>query len=140
MNPKKNLITSIIIVIVVIAIGIFFWKGGFSKRALSPNTISPTEENTTQNEMGTNENTTTNGQIGNVEKVTDDVYVELMAQAAYLSQKSPATYVSEMQKLYSKYGLTQESFTAYGDELGKDPVRTQEIMQKYTQRLQELMK
>ena len=140
MNSKKNLVTSIIVIIIVIVIGIFFWKGGFSKKTFDTNTTSPAEESTTQTELGAGENATTGTQTGNVEKITDDVYVELMAQAAYLSQKSPATYVSEIQKLYSKYGLTQESFTAYGDELGKDPIRTQEIVKKYSQRLQELMK
>ena len=138
MNSKKNLIT-IVIIIVVLIIGGLLWRGGFFGNGVGKvsNSVLPTDGTSTAGMGG--EKTTTE-QTGNVEKINDDVYVELMAQTAYLSQKSPATYVSEIQKLYSKYNLTQESFTAYGDELGKDPIRTQEIVQKYTLRLQELMK
>ena len=136
---KKSLITIIVIIVVLIA-GWYFWKGGFIGHGIgTSNSVLPNGE-TSQTGMGGAGETATTGQTGNVEKVTDDVYVELMAQAAYLSQKSPATYVTEIQKLYSKYGLNQESFAAYGEELSKDPTRAQAIAQKYTQRLQELMK
>ena len=141
MNSKKSLIT-IVIIIVVLIVGGLLWRGGLfgNKVEEGADSVLPTDETSTT-EMGAQTGGQTTGdQTGNVEKINDDIYVELMAQTAYLSQKSPATYVSEMKKLYSKYDVTEESFTAFGDELGKDPVRTQEIVQKYTKRLQELMK
>lgn len=136
---KKSLILIIIVIVVIIA-GVYLWRGGFLGGGVD-NPISPTGETTSQAGIGGQVSEPATGvKTGTAEKINDDVYVELMAQAAYLSQKNPTNYISLMKDFYDKYGLTQESFAAYGEELGKDPARTQAIAQKYMKRLQELMK
>jgi len=74
-------------------------------------------------------------------KMTDEIYIEILAQTAYYAQKHPNDsmgFVSYMKDLYNKYGITEEGITAFGKELEKNPQHAGEIGLKYIQRLQEL--
>jgi hypothetical protein len=131
---SKSLITTIVIIVVIVA-GIFLWRGVGMKSV----STSPTGEATPATEAGGQTNDqAVSGQTGSIGKMTDDIYVEMIVQAAYQAQKNPAAYAANMQTLYAKYGITAENITAYGESLQKDPARTQTIMQKYTKKLQEL--
>ncbi|MFA5095341.1 MAG: hypothetical protein WC447_01610 [Candidatus Paceibacterota bacterium] len=132
MSSKKSLITVIVIIIVLIA-GWYLWKGVGTAPVSTPltgETSQPGAEGQTSEQTGS----------GDIGKMTDDIYVELIAQAAYQAQKDPASYASTMQNLYEKYGITEENITAYGEALSKDPTRAQAIAQKYAEELQKLMK
>ena len=74
-------------------------------------------------------------------KMTDEIYIEILAQTAYYAQKHPNDsmgFASYMKDLYKKYGITEEGITAFGKELEKNPQYAGEIGLKYIQRLQEL--
>ncbi len=81
---------------------------------------------------------TTGGSIG---KMTDEIYIEILAQTAYYVQKyaqDPKSFVSHVNVFYEKYGVTKENFQAYGVELEKNPQHLGEIAARYAQRLMEL--
>jgi hypothetical protein len=138
MNSKKILMIIMAVVIVAI-IGVLAWKGVGNKTGSNPTV--PTTENpiTTDTTTGAGEQTTggqtTGGSIG---KMTDAIFIEIAAQAAYYSQKDPASWVARMEALYKKYGITEENMTAYSEALSKDPQHAAEFAQKYAQRLTEL--
>ena len=137
MNSKKYLIT-IVVVIVVLVAGWYLWKGNGTTSTLpTQETTSTTEQSGVEGQISGQETT---GQIGTIGKMTDDIYIEMLVQAAYQAQKNPASYALTMKNLYDKYGITAENVTAYGESLQKDPARAQTIMQKYSQELQKLMK
>ena len=142
MSSKKPLIT-IIIIIVVLAVGWYLWRGGYFGKSLGTSIKGTT---TTQPEaktggMGGGEaDTSATAKTGTVGKMTDDIYVEMIVQAAYWAQKDPMAYVTNIENLYKKYGITEENVTAYGKELEKDPARAQAIAAKYSQELKKLMK
>lgn len=71
-------------------------------------------------------------------KMTDEIYIEILARSGYYAQKDPNTFASHMKDLYKKYGITEEDIKAYGEELEKDPQRGGEIGLKLMQRMQEL--
>lgn len=78
---------------------------------------------------------------GDIDKMNDEVYVEIMAQTGYYAQKhatDPIGYISYMKALYEKYGITAEGFQAYAQELEKNPDHFAYLNAKYAQRLQEL--
>jgi hypothetical protein len=80
---------------------------------------------------------TTGGSIG---KMTDEIYIEILAQTTYNLQKYAQdlpSFASRMKVFYGKYDVTAENFEAYEEAL-KDPTRAQAVAQKYAQRLQEL--
>jgi len=133
MDSKKNLwiIGAVIILAIIIILG---W-GGIGNKTGSDSTI-PANGNliTTDTTIGTDEQAT-GGSIGNM---TDDIFVEMIAQAAYYGQKNPAGWAAYEQTLLQKYGITEENLAAYGDLLENDPQRAQAITEKYVQRLTEL--
>lgn len=139
MNSKKSIITLVVVIVVLVA-GWLIWRGG----GLQGFRMMPNGGQTPLSQTGGNGGgEMTDGKIettGTVGKMTDDIYVEMMAQVAYLSQKSPATYVANVESLYKKYGITQENMTAYAKEFEANPQRAAEIIQKYQQRLIELQK
>jgi len=141
MKSKKSFIRIVVIIIVLLA-GWYLWKGGFSSFGIGTvsDSIVPTDMTTSETGIdGEVNEPTTVEPTGNIE-ITDDIYVELMVQAAYQSQKNPTTYVATMASLYDKYDITAEDFVAYGETLSKDPARAQIIAQKYAEELQKLMK
>lgn len=71
-------------------------------------------------------------------KMTDEIYIEILAQSSNPLQKDPKTWASDMKDLYKKYGITEEDITAYGKELEKDPQHAGEVGLKFIQRAQEL--
>jgi len=144
MNSKKSLII-IIVIIVIAAAGWYFWRGGFSSWGIGKTSVStPSTGGTTATQPGMGggqvSEPVTSGQTGTIGKMTDDIYVELIVQAAYQAQKNPATYAANMKTLFAKYGITEENVTAYGEALGKDPARAQAVALKYSQELQKLLK
>lgn len=52
------------------------------------------------------------GQTGQIvepsEKMTDKIYIEILAQTSYYAQKSPENFASHMKDLYAQYGITEE--------------------------------
>jgi len=133
MNSKKILIIIVAVVIVAI-IGVLAWKG-IGNRTGSDSTVP-----TTENPITTDTTTGAGGQTtgGSIGKMTDAIFIEIAAQAAYYSQKDPASWVARMEALYKKYGITEENMTAYSEALSKDPQHAAEFAQKYAQRLTEL--
>lgn len=139
MSSKKLLIT-IIVIIVVAVVGVILWRGGFLWKGAetAPASSTSTKGTTGAAQTGTEgqaSEQTTGGSIG---KMTDEIYIEIAAQAAYYSQKDPANWSARLMALYKKYSITEESMTAYSEALGKDPQRAAEFAQKYAQRLLEL--
>jgi len=126
MNFKKILMIIVAIVIVAI-IGVLAWKG-IGNRTGSNSTVPTTE----------NPITTDTTVVGSIGKMTDAIFIEIAAQAAYYAQKDPAGWAARMEVLYKKYGITEENMTAYSEALSKDPQRAAEFAQKYAQRLSEL--
>ena len=126
MNSKKILMIIVAIVIVAI-IGVLAWKG-IGNRTGSNSTVPTTE----------NPITTDTTVVGSIGKMTDAIFIEIAAQAAYYAQKDPAGWATRMEVLYKKYGITEENMTAYSEALSKDPQRAAEFAQKYAQRLSEL--
>ena len=126
MNFKKILMIIVAIVIVAI-IGVLAWKG-IGNRTGSNSTVPTTE----------NPITTDTTVVGSIGKMTDAIFIEIAAQAAYYAQKDPAGWAARMEALYKKYGITEENMTVYSEALSKDPQRAAEFAQKYAQRLSEL--
>lgn len=126
MNSKKILIIIMAVVIVAI-IGVLIWKG-VGNRTSFDSTV-PTTENpiTTDTSVG-----------GSIGKMTDDIYIEMLAQSSNPQMMNPNVWAASMKALYAKYGITEENITAYGKELENDPQRLAEIGQKYMQRAMEL--
>jgi len=133
MDSKKNLmiIGAVIILMIIIILG---WKGVGNKTG-SDSTI-PANGNliTTDTTIEAGEQTT-GGSIG---KMTDDIFIEMIAQADYYAQKNPAGWAAYEQNLLQKYGVTEENLTAYSNLLENDPQHAQVITEKYIQRLTEL--
>lgn len=74
-------------------------------------------------------------------KMTDEIYVEMLAQTSYYAQKygqDPKSFAAHMKSFYDKYGITPEDIEAYSKELEKDPQRAGELGMKYIKRAQEL--
>ena len=133
MNSKKILMI-IVAVVIVAVIGVLVWKG-VGDRTGSNSTVP-----TTKNPITTDTTTGASGQTagGSIGKMTDDIYIEIAAQAAYYAQKDPAGWAARMEALYKKYGIIEENITAYGEALSNDPQHAAEFAQKYAQRLTEL--
>ena len=127
MNSKKILMI-IIAVVIVAVIGVLIWKG-IGNRTGSDSTVP-----TTKNPITTD--TTIGGSIG---KMTDAIFIEIAAQAAYYSQKNPVGWAAYAKTLFKKYDITEENITAYGELLSNDPQHAAELAQKYALRLAELM-
>jgi len=88
-------------------------------------------------------------------KMTDDIYVEFIAQNAYLMGKygqkiegkgtaagikAGAELAAEWEKLYKKLGVSEKSLNEYGEKITEDPTRYMELMQKVAERVEELQK
>lgn len=131
MNSKK-ILTIIIAVVIVAVIGFLVWKGIGNKTG-SDSTV-PTTENLITTD------TTVAAVGGSIGKMTDAIFIEIAAQAAYYAQKDPAGWAARMEALYKKYGITEENMSAFSEALSNDPQRTAEFAQKYAQRLAELTK
>lgn len=135
MHIKKNLIIGIVVIVLLIVAGLL-WKGGvFGSKQIT------IEEFNSQSVIDKETETQVTEKASSIGKITDDIYIEIIAQVMnYQSQKNPSTYALNIKNLYDKYGVTQESLTAYTNELTKDSARAQAVVQKYTQRLIELQK
>ncbi len=139
MDSRKILMIIVAVVIVAI-IGVLAWKGIGNKTGSNstvPTTEEPITTETTTSEGGEQ---TTGGQAtgGSIGKMTDDIYIEILAQAAYYGQKDPTSWPAQAKVLFAKYGVTEKDITAYGETLEEDPWHAQEIAKKYMQRLSEL--
>jgi len=137
MNSKKNIITIVVVVIIIIVIA-FLWKGGFrGTKTIPTGETNPTSQSGTVGETGDQ----ATKQTGSIGKMTDEIYVEIMSQVAYNGTKDPVTWAQNgFPKLLAKYGITEENYAAYGQELSKDMTRATAVAQKYSQRLTELQK
>ncbi|HPC31205.1 MAG TPA: hypothetical protein PK119_01960 [Candidatus Paceibacterota bacterium] len=134
---KKYLIP-VIIVVVVVVIGVIFGlnvskKGGQETvPAITPSTEETggagTEGSVTSEPTGT----------GDIGKMNDDIFIEIMAHTTYYSSTNPAAWVAKEKELFAKYGVTPEQVQAYSEMLQEDPQHLQEVAQKYMQRAREL--
>lgn len=148
MNSKKLLIT-IGAIVVVLVIGAFLWRG-VKTAPVSPSStegITPVTQPGVEGQAGGQGEgqTITSGQtaVGGIGKMTDEIYIEILAQSGYYAQKHPTDSmgaISHTKDLYKKYGITAENLSAYGEELEKDPLHQGEIGARLAQRLQELQK
>ncbi|MCL5010692.1 MAG: hypothetical protein M1127_00560 [Patescibacteria group bacterium] len=145
---SKGLLATIIIIIAIAVVVVILWRGGFLwKGAEETMPVSPTstegavmppaeDEGQTNGGAGGQTTAVTGGDTG---KVTDDIYVEILAQSSTLQvQTDPKGWAAHMKDLYAQYGITEENIRAYGEELAKDPQRAQEVSQRYMQRALEL--
>jgi len=134
MNSKSLIVAVVVIVLIG---GVYMWKGGTTAIDDSVK-IAPVGEEQTGVQGAGEQTSDTTGSIG---KMTDDIYVEIMAQIAY-GTRDPMAWVTNngMEKLLNKYGVTEENYTAYGEEVNKDTTRASAVVQKYSLRLQELQK
>jgi predicted RND superfamily exporter protein len=85
-------------------------------------------------------------------KMNDDIFVEITAQHMYLSGKldpnaEPATYAKqlaeiaeEMEKLYKKFGVTEDEYNDYVEKVTEDPTRSMKLLERVTKRAEELQK
>ncbi len=74
-------------------------------------------------------------------KVTDDLYVEIMARAIIIRDESPDDpdqAEAEIEKLYEQYRVTAADVRAFGQALA--PPRSSEIQRKIQEKLQVLLK
>lgn len=136
-----------VIIIVVLIAAVLLWKGGIlgpstGKRLFSPSPAGGTTVTPQTGAGGQTGEQTTGGQAGagSIGKITDEIYIEIIAQTAYQTQKGPAGLVQGFETLLNEYGVTQENMDAYAAKISNDPQRAQEVMQKYMQRLTELQK
>lgn len=152
MNTKKNLITVAMVIVVLVA-GSLLWRGGFlglggvgtvsvpvsSTGEVTSGTQSGAEGQT--GAQGGEQTAGTEAKTGSIGKMTDDIYVDIMAQVAYQGAKDPMAWaINGFEKLLNSYGVTEENYTAYGNELQKDTSRMQTIVQKYSLKVAELQK
>ena len=107
--------------------------------------------------------TDTNGKetdkVASLNKITEDIYIEVYAQYLYLMAiytenaegKDPAAaskYAIEMsedlQEIYKKNGITEDEFTEYGEIWAKkmedNPTNYAAFLEKVTKRVEELQK
>jgi len=134
MIPKKVLLL-IFVILVLIIIGMIGWRSwvsykfsdsfgwGYDSKLLSDN---PTEE--------TKPLSNTTG------KLTDDIYVEILAQTGYQYQlvKNTKLWAERMKTIYAKYGVTGDDIKAYAQIIESDPARAKIVSEKYMKRLMEL--
>jgi len=91
-------------------------------------------------------------------KMNDDIWVEIMAHQIYLPDKyskkygkkvhtDPATaekflaeFNDEMEKLYKKFGVTEDAYSDYTEQLAEDIERYTKAMERASQRIEELKK
>jgi hypothetical protein len=76
-----------------------------------------------------------------VGRVTDDIWVEFAAQELYHGNKDPEVWIAAgggREKLFARYGVTEEQLTAFGESVNDDTVRAQTLIGRMAERLQEL--
>ncbi|MFA6523496.1 MAG: hypothetical protein WCS85_03970 [Candidatus Peribacteraceae bacterium] len=76
-----------------------------------------------------------------VGRVTDDVWVEIAAQELYHGNKDPDVWIAAgggREKLLTRYGVTEEQLTAFGESVNSDTARAQTLIGRMAERLQEL--
>jgi len=73
-------------------------------------------------------------------EVTDDIYVEILAQTGYQYQvtKDPGLWAERMKAIYAKYGVTGDDIKAYAKMLESNPEKAKIVSEKYMKRLAEL--
>lgn len=127
MNSKKNLIIGAIVVVVLIAGG-FLLKGGSLGGGAG----------TGQPGIGIFSN-----------KMTDEVYIKIMTDAAKITAQSytagnsgqtPETTENEMENLLRKYGISEEEFGRYMQALQADKVRSAAMQEKLVKIMTEWLK
>jgi len=129
MNSKKILIIVMAVVIFAI-IGVFVFKGIGNNR--NSNSILLTTKNPITMD------TTDNGAEKSIGRMTDDIYVEILAHVTYYEQEDSASWTKYAEDLFKKYDITKENIIAYGEALNQDHQHATEIAQKYEIRLAEL--
>lgn len=73
-------------------------------------------------------------------EVTEDIYVEILAQTGYQYQtiKNPELWAERMKAIYAKYGVTGDDIKAYAKMLESNPEKAKIVSEKYMKRLVEL--
>lgn len=128
-------------VIVLVAGGVYYWGGNKATPESGTPADTTAGQTTTGGEQGVEQEvgvqigaTVTSGNAG---KMTDEVYIELMA-ASSVYAADPQTYASRIKALYVKYDVTEENVQAYAEEMNKDPQRATSVGQRYIKRAMEL--
>ena len=131
---KSNMLYIGVAVVVIIIGGLFL-----SNKNKTAKNETPTPA--TQSPSAPSESNTSEGQSASGSKV-EDAFVELLAQTTYHTQtNNQAGWTAQNENdLFAKYGVTKEEVDAFSKSLRKDPAHAQALVQKYTQRLQELQK
>ena len=135
MISKKYLLL-IFIILVLIILGMIGWRmwvsyklfNGF-KATINPELLN--EENIP--EINLKPGSTTG-------KMTDDIYVEILAQTGYQYQitKDSKLWATKMKAIYAQYGVTGDDVKAYAEMLKNEPERMEIVSEKYMKRLMEL--
>lgn len=129
MNSKKNLIVGAIIIVVLIA-GALLWKGGFLKKS----------GETVQSGIGIVQQ----GVAVISNKMTDNLYVEITAQATYAGMITPKNTTEaiqqKMDELLNKNNISTVEFGMYVQALYNDQSRYVEVNKRVSQRIAELQK
>lgn len=130
MNSKKLITTIIITVIIIIVLiaGVILWRNGFlgkNSRMTQPGIAQPLTE------IFSN-------------KMTDDIYVEISAQATFAGMLNPKNIAEEISKkmneLLNKYHISTVEYGMYIQTLYSDKDRSATLDKKVSERLSELQK
>lgn len=124
----KNQIVWIIVGIVVVGCLIWVFAIQPATETTQPTTETPTEGEPT---------TSSSEDVG---KMTDDIYVEIMARNFYEGEKDPQTWALKegWDKLLDEYNVTQEQYDAYVNKLDEDPAHAVDLQERIGVRLEEL--
>ncbi|MDD3491393.1 MAG: hypothetical protein PHG13_00220 [Candidatus Pacebacteria bacterium] len=138
MKINSKQIWLIVAIILIIVIGIVVWQStkdrvGTEIPGISESSEMPSE--TSHEDSGASSEASSGG-IG---AMTDDVYVEIVAQLSYYMQTDPLNLLSHHEDLYRKYGVTEDNFSAYTDLLMEDMEHYMELTERIIQREQELL-
>ena len=132
MISKKYLLL-IFIILVVIILGMIGWRIWVSYKLF--NNFNPAASFDLPQENLQEDNI-----IGDVSKLTDDIYAEILAQTGYQYQvtKDPKIWATKMKAIYAQYGVTGDDVKSYAEMLKNEPERMEIVSEKYMKRLMEL--
>ncbi len=129
MKSKKNLLILIAVVVVIIVLALVL-KGKNSSVVAPANENVPTE--TKQPTI-----------LPTAGKMTDDIFVEAIARSVVGMEKGDNEWMpneegGKFMNFLQQYGISFQELEEYADALALDPVRSQEVDIKLSNRLTEL--
>jgi len=134
MKINSKQIWLIVAVILIIAIGVVVWQSTKDKIG----TEIPGINNIPSGTSNGGSEAPSEASSGGIGAMTDDIYVEIVAQASYYMQTDPLNLLSHYESLYRKYGVTEDNLSAYTDLLMEDMGHYMELAERIMQREQEL--